>query len=336
MNIQDKIDACTKPPSKGGIPIAELKMLAMEMGIDIKNKNKSEICDEIRAKLIEQSKPKTKIIKIKKIVHMNDAKVDKGTQSDVILDHSPSKVIKKIIIKKKEIVDSQQVPIQGQHSSFSTIRVGQRQMRKSYPSAPDYVQIPAWSKGKGIYKELSPFYLGPIEYDGQTALTFENLWQYLKVYKDQVDGQNDPTNTWYAWRNAGFSSPTAERHPRGKEVPLYNYFNGKKLGVTEARRQVYIPYYKALIRKTQAYKDLLSRFKAGEKLLLIEPDGPSLQDFPEGIPFSRELFQKLIDITDQRSFYSLIGKPYPYPGNRYFPLGHGYVLADALLEDVQT
>lgn len=66
MNIQDKIDACTKPPSKGGIPIAELKMLAMEMGIDIKNKNKSEICDEIRAKLIEQSKPKTKIIKINK------------------------------------------------------------------------------------------------------------------------------------------------------------------------------------------------------------------------------------------------------------------------------
>jgi len=215
------------------------------------------------------------------------------------------------------------------------IRVGQRKMRKSYPSSTGFLQIPAWSGGKGIYSQLSPFYLGPIKYDGINVLTFENLWQFSKIYKTQVDTNGNPTQDWYDWRNKGFISP-AERHPMGKEVPLYSYFNGEKIGVVEARKKIYIPYYKELARKTPAYKELLTRLKAGQPLLLIEPDGPSLQDFPEGMQFSRELFWKLIDVTDQKTFFSLVGLPYPYPGNRYYPLGHGYVLADALLEDLEV
>lgn len=214
------------------------------------------------------------------------------------------------------------------------IRIGQRQMRKSYPSCPGYTQIPAWSGGKGEFKQLSPFTLGPLVIDGVVAENFENAWQYSKVYSMHLDKSNGlPNADWYVWRFNGFLNKEAVRHPMKSEKPVYSYFCGQKLLTVDARKQIYIPFYKELVRKTKAYKNLLERLRRGENLLLIEPDGPNLQDFPEGIEFSRELFTKLVDVTDAFTFHGLIDFE-SSNANKYFPLGHGYVLADALLEDL--
>lgn len=218
------------------------------------------------------------------------------------------------------------------------IRVGQRQMRKCYPSADGFVQIPAWSGGKSEFRELSPFFLGPFELDGIMTENFENGWQHLKAYQKHLDKANNdyPNAEWHRWRLEGFQEKKAIRHPMAGEKPLYCFYKGQKLDVVEARRQVYIPFYMELVRKTTAYKALLHRLKAGEKLLIIEPDGPNLYDFQEGLEFDRELFKKLISVTDQKSFYALIpGKAWSSTFNKYFALGHGYVLADALLEDLE-
>jgi hypothetical protein len=343
----DKIDDCTKIPSKGGIPFETVKTMAKEMNIDITGKTKAELCDEIRKLL---NKP----------IHQKPSAVGSAgpTQPEVAAEIELEEVIAPKLPKPPRILPpprswsrpqppqpslspplsplsplSPLPPLPPLPQQPTLIRVGQSQMRKSYPTAQGFLQIPAWSRGKGIYRQLSPFFLGPIDYDGLSVKTFESLWQHSKVYRGQVDAQGNPTQVWYNWRNAGFGAD-AERHPMGKEIPLYSYFNGEKLDVVEARKKIYIPYYKELVRETPAYKELLARLKAGLQLLLIEPDGPFLQDFPEGVPIDRELFKQLIGVTDQKTFYSLIGKPYPHAKNRYFPLGHGYVLADALLEDL--
>lgn len=229
---------------------------------------------------------------------------------------------------RKSLVIAKKVP--------ALIRVGQRQMRKSYPSCPGYVQISAWSQGKSEFRDLSPFFLGPLVLDGLSAENFENAWQHQKVYLQHLDKTNSdlPNNDWIKWRLQGFSSKKAIRHPMASEKPIYCFYKGQKLQTVEARQQIYIPFYKELARKTAAYQGLLARLKAGQKLLIIEPDGPNLQEFPEGIEFTRELFQKLISVTDQRTFHAMIGKPMTFDFNKYFPLGHGYVLADALLEDL--
>lgn len=104
---------------------------------------------------------------------------------------------------------------------------------------------------------LSPFYLGPVEcYDGLVSQTFENAWQFAKVYpsmkfwkftgaegkivrryegllskeekKDHeknheegweifVDGSSLPNEKYFEWRDFGWNSPTAFRFPAGKK-----------------------------------------------------------------------------------------------------------------------
>lgn len=49
MSYPGNIDDCSKPPSKGGIPMNELKDLAERMGIDTTGLKKTEICDKIKA-----------------------------------------------------------------------------------------------------------------------------------------------------------------------------------------------------------------------------------------------------------------------------------------------
>lgn len=47
LNIKD----CAKGPSKGGLPAAEVRKLAQEMGINVTGLKKAQICDEIERKL---------------------------------------------------------------------------------------------------------------------------------------------------------------------------------------------------------------------------------------------------------------------------------------------
>ncbi len=225
-------------------------------------------------------------------------------------------------------------------------RIGQQGLRKAYPSHERYIQIPAWSRGKGDFKELSPFFLGPIiestPIDSGTdvssdlvAKNLENYWQRKKVYRCHVDAHNNPSPLWYAWRNKGFQDDKADRHPMGKEKPLYMYHNGQCLNTVEGRLAVYIPTYKELARKTGSYKRLLMMLKNGTNILIIEPDGPQLHRFPNGLEVNAQLLDEMKYITDVNTLYNKLGLPLEAV-NKYFPYGHGYVLAEALLEDLNN
>lgn len=66
-------------------------------------------------------------------------------------------------------------------------------------------------------RQLSPFYLGPVElFDGNEAKNMENAWQFAKVYSDDVSPETgDPAPGWWNWAKAGWKNPDPVRFPMG-------------------------------------------------------------------------------------------------------------------------
>jgi len=134
------------------------------------------------------------------------------------------------------------------------------------------VVVDTTSNTHPVYKELSPFVL-----PSPPARRFENLWQFSKVYPDQVYPSGAPTPEWEAWRDAGWNDYKAHRYPKGKgTIPLYSFWQGKELGYIEARKQIYAPEYAKNVVKTYAYKILKEQYSdcilRNKELILLDYD----------------------------------------------------------------
>ncbi|HMP28132.1 MAG TPA: hypothetical protein PKD85_00945, partial [Saprospiraceae bacterium] len=221
-----------------------------------------------------------------------------------------------------------------------------------YPKIEGYKAYPIHSRGAKPWKEMSPFLIGPIEFkdsDGnvEECPIFENFWQGTKVWKKvtkqkqkkpewvwpaetHIGKDGDPNDKWYEWHEALLKHEKPVRRPNGKAIPEYAWwFNSKtkdfeKLGLVEARKKIYIDTLQKLYRKNPVYKTLLKEFRAGQNVLLIEPDGPWHEIYPNGREVTLDLLKKLVEKTN----YEDEG----YKG-KYMPFGHGYVAAMCLLED---
>lgn len=223
------------------------------------------------------------------------------------------------------------------------LRVGGANLRpRKYAKKEGYENIPVISLGKKPWKDLSPFFLGPIEKDNEIVSTnVENYWQFHKVW-ETVDKQNQKKSGWkwakerhvelidgeykvlpdyWKWREKGLMFEKAVRRPNGRNIPLFSLFEGERLDLIESRKRIYIPAYKNLLRKHPTYLLLLNKLRNGEKLIIIDLDGPRLDLHPEG---------RDVDIDKLNEW---IGKE-KYDDGRYFPYGHGYVVAMSLLEDL--
>lgn len=124
-------------------------------------------------------------------------------------------------------------------------------------------------------KALSPFYLGPVNlYDGHVAHNVENGWQYSKVYKEFIkEKDGDPSEKYFSWAAKGWQQTWADRHPRGKEIPLYSWWAGEKLDYIQARKKIYLPLYAAAARETEAFGALQEYCRRKEEVTLIDFDG---------------------------------------------------------------
>ena len=123
----------------------------------------------------------------------------------------------------------------------------------------------------GIYTDLSPFVLGPVQtYEVEVyAQRFENLWQYSKVYKEHLDVDGNPSVEWFAWRARGWADMRAHRYPMGRgRKPEYSWWEEEKLGYIDARKQIYAKVYAKRVVQTRSY-DLLKLlyFTRGEVVL---------------------------------------------------------------------
>lgn len=194
-----------------------------------------------------------------------------------------------------------------------------------YPTEDGYIVIPAWSRGARPWKDLTPFHLTL-----ESASCFENFWQAKKVYaklekknfwhstESPIGPDGNPTEVWQKWHDTVCAYPEPLRRPNGKNIPLYVWHEGEKLGVVDARKKIYIPVYQELIRKHPTYHRLLEI--GSNRLIILEPDGPDPEEFPQGKPVT------YVELLEMQHKVERNGK--------YFPYGHGYVILLTLFEDL--
>lgn len=130
------------------------------------------------------------------------------------------------------------------------------------------------SRSTNWSRELSPFFLGPIElYGGHVAQNCENAWQFTKVYPNFLDEEENPTPEYFAWAAKGWADTRAHRYPMGKgSIPAYSWWDGRKLSYIEARKEIYIPLYAKAVQKTSAFQRLKKMYQAGEDIVFFDFD----------------------------------------------------------------
>jgi len=150
-----------------------------------------------------------------------------------------------------------------------------------------FAKLPALVEGKppvvvdttsnsGDFRELSPFVL-KVPHRGHGVI-FENLWQYSKVYKNQVlDIDGYPDASWHKWSESGMAQDRAVRYPMGKgAMPLYSFWDGEKLGYIEARKKIYAPMYAESVSKAGAMYRLEGLYSnclnTNRELILLDYD----------------------------------------------------------------
>lgn len=138
--------------------------------------------------------------------------------------------------------------------------------------------------GKYLAKKLSPIYLGPItDSKGNTAKTFQNFWQYQKVYTElgHVNKYGNITKKWLSFRDEGFDHKHGDQYAEGTKygsiylTPAFGFYDGEKMDDIESRKYIYIPYYADVVKKTDVFRKLYEMFWNNTNLLLLDTDGPS-------------------------------------------------------------
>ena len=152
---------------------------------------------------------------------------------------------------------------------------------RKYEKTPDgYLRVDVTSHNSVVREYLSPFFLGPVTSpDGVESLVMENIWQFSKVYSDMVDANNNPTESFFAWRNNGFADSVAHRHPHNGK-PLYSWWGGQKLGYIDARKMIYVPCYAYCVyNKPDALNTIKNKLALGYNIALADFDGYNFKAF---------------------------------------------------------
>jgi len=124
---------------------------------------------------------------------------------------------------------------------------------------------------------------------------------------------------WKEWSSKGMKHKLAVRRPNGtvkkNGPPLFSMCGDKRLTYIAARKEIYMPLYSEALRRHPLYAQLLGKLRAGKSILLIDLDGPCVEQFPNGQKATPEMLQTALH-------------------NPLRPFGHGYVAAWALLHDL--
>jgi len=227
------------------------------------------------------------------------------------------------------------------------IRVGrikwQMFKKTTYPSYPNFTFISVVSKSKGEFKDLSPFFL-----KNENGVIFENYWQFSKVYpqvpemKDklwkwpmEIHMENgEPNQLHWKWMQAGYAYGSPVRYPVGRKnkgtVAYSVKIEGnsyKKLDYVQSRKEIYLPEYVRLVKKSYLFRQLVERYEAGENLLIGDVDGPhqeSLGYYQQKYGVGSDFIINDSMLADRKNMDIMLNDP-------KHPFGHGYCLAGAIL-----
>lgn len=190
------------------------------------------------------------------------------------------------------------------------IRVGRivykngKQIIPAYPGfKPIVVMTPS-----SAYGDLGPYVLRD-----KKGRLIENAWHSTKIFEvvpytkqtysrwdsrviwehpteRHIDLREDgelksrPNRNYWRWRRKLSYAEFPVRYPVGESKEVRKsvlYFlkkkRGRKLNYIEARKEIYFAMYKKAVKKAPKYSKLIEMLDRGEKLLIIEVDGPRVE-----------------------------------------------------------
>lgn len=243
------------------------------------------------------------------------------------------------------------------------IRVGRclygKQGSRIDPYIPGFKTIVVLTKSASKWGAI-----GPYELKDEEGHIMENVWQFSKVYprvdatkqrKSRYEGAvvwehpseahvtnpcrgaapDNLTPAYWAWRQKGFNAPLAVRYPPGygKMEGCIGSLIGPReslvgpVGYIEARKLLYLPLYTRLARRSPRFAELRRMLGKGEKLLIVEVDGPhqeSLDYYMQTYGVGPEFIKSHTVEANAMNLKLLLN-------DGRHPFGHGYCLAAALL-----
>ncbi len=227
--------------------------------------------------------------------------------------------------------------------------------KKVFPRYDDFIPIEVMTPSTK-YGSLSPYSL-----KNDKGQLMENIWQFSKIYESvpitkQYYSRYDHAVIWqqkktevhivgdeiksdyWKWRKRGFKCEYAIRYPVGQQnmkkcvgTVLVDENNEYEIiDYVTARKRLYSPTYKQLVREADQYSDLLKKLKKGTNLLIMEVDGPhseSLNYYMKKYGVDDDFIENNTILATKKNLKIMVNDDY----HRY---GHGYCLAEALMEDM--
>jgi hypothetical protein len=138
------------------------------------------------------------------------------------------------------------------------------------------IVIDATSNSRTDGKWLSPFFLGPVNvYDGYTATSIENAYQFAKVYAEHADVDQNPTAAYWEWANQGWNNPKPIKHPLGAwRTPLYHLWKGERLDRLQAQNEIFVQLYREAVVKTEVFGKLKALYERTKRdIILLDYEG---------------------------------------------------------------
>lgn len=216
-----------------------------------------------------------------------------------------------------------------------------------YPSFEGFTSVIVLTK-TSEYGELGPYVL-----TSEDGVIMENAWQFRKVYpwvpksrqpitrfdntiiwdhpQETHITDGEPNDLYRAWREKGLRAAHPVRYPVNNGIHksrcLYVLSDdGRKLGLVEGRREVYLAIYAKLVAKQPKFLDLRRRVKKGENILIIEPDGPH----QESLDYYKTEYGVTNDFIEQDTMLVTLKNVNIMMKDPRHSFGHGYCLAMAL------
>lgn len=227
------------------------------------------------------------------------------------------------------------------------VRVGRLLVKgstRTVPKYPGYTPVVIHTEKYNKYSCLSPYVL-----KNKNGEIMENIWHAHKVWprvpamrttksqwskqiiwehpaETHVDDNNDPLPAYFDWREKLLKNPYAVRYPAGRKNAkgtLYSLLDGKRLSYIEARKQIYLPEYTALVKEQPEFDELKKMLAEGKNLLIVEVDGP----VQESLPYYKEKYGVSDDWIEDNSIEATEDNMEILLNDELHPFGHGCCIA---------
>ena len=145
------------------------------------------------------------------------------------------------------------------------------------------------SEGFGC-ASLSPMQLGPVDHgqpDCPPAKLLENFHQGNKVFSDEVDENNDPTDVFVTNRLKWYCDEVPHRHKVKGVKPLFSIWtdrDGESYKIDYiSSRQFYCTFYERLVKEKEDFRTLVELREEGVNLAIHGHDAAEMEMTAEGI-----------------------------------------------------